>query len=166
MSRASKGTSPSSALLLPMPQPTLFASINASRVVFKVMDDAKAPRRMPMWQRALKARGQGSQAAQPFDRGRAHSWLGEAFDKFVNDASGAQLSVNIVTVFVSATPYNLQTCKSQIPIENEVDMLAQQQQLAVGLLWDGALCGTYSLLGAKEGMQRPPKPATSPTTLL
>ena len=65
----------------------------------------------------------------------AHSWSGvagkSAYDKFVNgpfDADGPmRLAENAITLFVSATPYNLQTGNSQVPVDNEHDMLGEDE---------------------------------------
>ena len=101
-----------------------FATLSPSEIVFKVMDDTKNLKQdNAKMARMLSKRAAGNKKLLSLlIVDEAHSWLGPAFDKFVNDKKVRE-ATNIVTLFVSATPYNLQTCKSQIPVDNEVDML-------------------------------------------
>ena len=99
----------------------------------------------------------------------AHAWAGKAgesaFDLFVNgpfpkERSGAvknnqivRRSANAITLFVSATPYSLQTTLSQVPASNEHDMLSDHTS--------SPPCG-ISYYGLEEYIERSRHLASSP----
>ena len=92
------------------------------------------------------------------DAAAAHACTGSAFHKFVNaNAVRTPEASNVLTLFVSATPYNLQTSKSQVPIANEVDMVREDQSSPIvyyGL--DRYVARTRHVIsGASNAVQQP-----------
>ena len=85
----------------------------------------------------------------------AYACTGGAFHKFVNaNAVRTPEASNVLTLFVSATPYNLQTSKSQVPRANEVDMVREDPSSPIvyyGL--DRYVARTRRVIGASDTVQ-------------